>query len=205
MLCLDNMLTSGPAAVTRLRDQAGFEFRYCDIRGPFQVRGEVDLILHLACPASPTAYARYPVQTMEAGSHGTEHAPRPAAVKGARFVLASTPEVYVDPLCSPQPETYRGNVNPVGPRSVYDEAKRYAEALTMAYARDGRVGGSSARVFNSYGRGMRPDDGRMVPTFTCQARRGGAGRHAGRHFRAQRDHRPRLGYAGGAGDAVGHR
>jgi dTDP-glucose 4,6-dehydratase len=139
---------------------------------PFSVEGDVDLVMHLASPASPADYARFPLQTLEAGSKGTGNALSLAEDKGARFILASTSEVYGDPAVSPQPEGYWGNVNPVGPRSVYDEAKRFAEAMTAAYFRAGRVRTGIARIFNSYGPGMRPDDGRMVPTFACQALRG---------------------------------
>ncbi len=172
VVCLDNLLTSSDDAVKRLCSWPGFEFRHCDVTFPFDVAGEVDLVMHLASPASPVAYARFPVQTLEAGSRGTRHALELAERTGARFVLASTSEVYGDPELTPQPETYWGNVNPIGPRSVYDEAKRFAEAMTAAYARAGRVNTAIARIFNSYGPGMRADDGRMVPTFCCQALRG---------------------------------
>ena len=173
VVCIDNLLTSSTGeTLTRLRSWPDFEFRYCDVTDPFDVAGPVDLVLHLASPASPTAYGRYPIETLEAGSRGTRHALDLAERTGARFVLASTSEVYGDPEISPQPEDYWGHVNPIGPRSVYDEAKRFAEALTAAYARAGRVNAGIARIFNSYGPGMRPDDGRMVPTFACQALRG---------------------------------
>jgi dTDP-glucose 4,6-dehydratase len=155
-----------------LRSWPGFEFRYCDVTEPFDVDGDVDLVMHLASPASPADYARFPLQTMEAGSRGTGNALSLAERKRARFVLASTSEVYGDPEITPQPERYWGHVNPTGPRSVYDEAKRFAEAMTAAYFRAGRVRTGIARIFNSYGPGMRPDDGRMVPTFACQALRG---------------------------------
>jgi dTDP-glucose 4,6-dehydratase len=148
------------------------EFQLMDVAEPFDVAGEVDLVMHLASPASPVDYARYPIETLDCGSLGTRNALDLAARKGARFVLASTSEVYGDPQISPQPEEYRGNVSPVGPRSVYDEAKRYAEALTAAYRRAELADTTIARIFNTYGSGMRPDDGRMVPTFACQALRG---------------------------------
>ena len=167
VVCLDNLLTSAGEA-----PDGGIDFRRQDVTEPFDVGGPVDLVLHLASPASPADYHRYPLCTLEAGSAGTRNALRFAEDKGARFVLASTSEVYGDPEVSPQREGYPGNVDPVGPRSVYDEAKRYAEALTAAYGRDGRVDTGIARIFNSYGPGMRPDDGRMVPTFCCQALRG---------------------------------
>jgi dTDP-glucose 4,6-dehydratase len=173
VVCLDNLLTGSTGdSLTRLRSWPDFEFRYTDVTEPFDVAGPVDLVLHLACPASPAAYGRHPIETLEAGSHGTQHALDLAERTGARFILASTSEVYGDPEIRPQPESYWGHVNPVGPRSVYDEAKRFAEALTAAYARAGRVNAGIARIFNSYGPGMRPDDGRMVPTFACQALRG---------------------------------
>ena len=171
VVCLDNFLTSDPRAVTAPPGGPPLEFRLHDVTEPFDVAGPVDLVMHLASPASPADYARYPLQTMSSGSAGTRNALDLAARTGARFVLASTSEVYGDPRVSPQPEGYHGNVNPVGPRSVYDEAKRYAEALTAAYQRAGQADTAIARIFNSYGPGMRPDDGRMVPTFACQALR----------------------------------
>jgi dTDP-glucose 4,6-dehydratase len=172
VVCLDNLLTGSPKAVPGLRAWPGFDFRYCDVTEPFDVDGEVDLVMHLASAASPADYARYPLETLETGSLGTRNALTLAERKGARFILASTSEVYGDPEVKPQPESYWGNVNPTGPRSVYDEAKRFAEAMTAAYARAGRVDAGIARIFNSYGPGMRPDDGRMVPTFACQALHG---------------------------------
>lgn len=166
-VCVDNLLTSGDGLPAD-----GAEFRFHDVTEPFDVAGPVDLVLHLASPASPADYHRYPLRTLEVGSAGTRNALLLAERKGARFVLASTSEVYGDPEVSPQREPYHGNVDPVGPRSVYDEAKRYAEALTAAFGRAGRADTAIARIFNSYGPGMRPDDGRMVPTFACQALRG---------------------------------
>jgi dTDP-glucose 4,6-dehydratase len=139
---------------------------------PFDVAGEVNLVMHLASPASPADYARYPVETLNRGSLGARNALELAARKDARFVLASTSEVYGDPQLSPQSEEYRGDVSPVGPRSVRDEAKRYAEALTAAYRREGLADTAITRIFNNYGSGMRPEDGRMVPTFAGQALRG---------------------------------
>lgn len=182
VVCVDNLLTASPAAARAARGDAArpavtpqggrLEFQLWDVAEPFDVAGEVDLVMHLASPASPADYGRYPLETLQAGGQGTRNVLELAARKGARFLLASTSEVYGDPLISPQPEEYRGNVSPTGPRSVYDEAKRYAEALTAAYQRGGLADTSIARIFNSYGSGMRPDDGRMVPTFTCQALRG---------------------------------
>ncbi|HEX8008547.1 MAG TPA: NAD-dependent epimerase/dehydratase family protein [Trebonia sp.] len=172
VVCLDNFLTGSRAAIPVTSSGVRPQFWFCDVTEPFDIAGPVDLVMHLASPASPADYARYPLQTMDCGSHGTRNALRLAARKGARFVLASTSEVYGDPEISPQPEEYLGNVNPNGPRSVYDEAKRFAEALTAQYARAGYADTAIARIFNSYGPGMRPDDGRMVPTFACQALRG---------------------------------
>jgi dTDP-glucose 4,6-dehydratase len=172
VVCLDNLLTSGRHALPVLRSWPEFDFRYWDVTEPFGVEGDVDLVMHLASPASPADYARFPLETLEAGSRGTRNALALAERKNARFILASTSEVYGDPEVTPQPESYWGHVNPAGPRSVYDEAKRFAEAMTAAYARSGRVRTGIARIFNSYGPGMRHDDGRMVPTFACQALRG---------------------------------
>jgi dTDP-glucose 4,6-dehydratase len=172
VVCLDNFITSDRCPVTPPPGAPAFEFRWQDVTEPFDVDGPVDLVMHMASPASPLAYARYPLETLNSGSAGTRNALNLAARTGARFVLASTSEVYGDPQVSPQDESYHGNVNPIGPRSVYDEAKRYAEALTAAYQRTGHADTAIARIFNSYGPGMRPDDGRMVPTFACQALRG---------------------------------
>jgi dTDP-glucose 4,6-dehydratase len=172
VVCLDNFLTSRRPAIWETPDGPPLEFRFWDVAEPFDVTGEVDLVLHLASPASPVDYARIPLETLDSGSQGTRNALELAARKGARFVLASASEVYGDPAVSPQREDYHGNLNPVGPRSVYDEAKRYAEALTAAYQRGGYADTAIARIFNSYGPGMRPDDGRMVAAFACQALRG---------------------------------
>jgi len=172
VVCLDNLITASRQALPALRTWPDFDFRYCDVTEPFRVDGEVDLVMHLASAASPADYTRLPLETLEVGSQGTRNALALAEQKGARFILASTSEVYGDPEVNPQPESYWGNVNPTGPRSVYDEAKRFGEATTAAYARAGRVRAGIARIFNSYGPGMRPDDGRMVPTFACQALRG---------------------------------
>ncbi len=137
-----------------------------------RLEGPFDAVLHLASPASPKAYLRHPLETLEAGSTGTRNLLEPARRDGARFLLASTSEVYGDPQVHPQPESYRGHVNPVGPRSVYDEAKRFSESLAMAYARHVGTMVRIARIFNTYGSGMRLDDGRIVPTFVQQALRG---------------------------------
>ena len=140
-----------------------------DITDYYEVDGPVDFIYHMASPASPIDYARLPLHTLKVGSHGTHHTLGVAKVKRARFLLASTSEVYGDPEIHPQPETYWGNVNPIGPRGVYDEAKRYAEALTMAYLRQQGLDTCIARIFNTYGPRMRPNDGRAIPTFLNQA------------------------------------
>jgi dTDP-glucose 4,6-dehydratase len=158
--------------VHRLRAEPGFRLREADVAEGLDIDGDVDLIVHLASPASPVDYHRHPLATLDAGSRGTRNALELAARTGARFVLASTSEVYGDPAVSPQAEGYWGNVNPVGPRSVYDEAKRFAEAITAAYRRAGRANTGIVRIFNTYGTGMRPGDGRIVPTFACQALRG---------------------------------
>jgi dTDP-glucose 4,6-dehydratase len=172
VVCVDNFLTSTPASAQALLGRPGFELREADVCAPLDVDGAVDCVMHLASPASPADYQRYPLETLAAGSSGTQNALEFAARAGARFVLASTSEVYGDPAVNPQPEEYRGNVNPTGPRSMYDEAKRFAEALTAAYRRAGTVNTGIVRIFNTYGPGMRPDDGRVVPTFACQALRG---------------------------------
>lgn len=176
VVCVDNFLTSSEANLQALRAEPGFTFCQADVAaGPLMgtvVDGDVDLIIHLASPASPIDYQRHPLATLEVGSSGTRNALELAAKTGARFVLTSTSEVYGDPAVSPQPEGYWGNVNPVGPRSVYDEAKRFAEALTAAHQRAGLADTRIVRIFNTYGPGMRPDDGRIVPTFACQALRG---------------------------------
>jgi dTDP-glucose 4,6-dehydratase len=169
VVCLDNFLTGAPANVVHLVGQPGFRLIKCDVTDFVHVPGEVDLVLHLASAASPADYLRLPVETLKVGSLGTLHALGLAAEKGARFVLASTSEVYGDPEQHPQRESYWGNVNPVGPRSVYDEAKRYAEALTTAYRMSRGADTAIVRIFNSYGPRMRPDDGRAIPTFIHQA------------------------------------
>lgn len=173
VVCVDDQSTSWPPNVTALRSRAGLEFVALDITetdpADRRLRGPFDAVFHLASPASPLDYLRLPVQTLRAGAQGTSVALELAERNAARFMLASTSEVYGDPLVHPQPESYWGNVNPIGPRSVYDEAKRFAEALVFAHHRAGRVDVAVARIFNSYGPGMRPDDGRMVATFCRQA------------------------------------
>ena len=167
--CMDNFLTGSPQNVAHLMDQPRFRLTECDLTGFVHVSGDVDLVLHLASAASPADYLKLPIETLKVGGLGTLHALGLAREKGARFVLASTSEVYGDPLRHPQREDYWGNVNPVGPRSVYDEAKRYAEALTTAYRNSRDVNTGIVRIFNTYGPRMRPHDGRAIPTFVRQA------------------------------------
>ena len=172
VICMDNFLTGSPDNVAHLMGRPGFRLVECDVTGYVHVPGEVDLVLHFASAASPADYLRHPIATLKVGSIGTLHALGLAREKGARFVLASTSEVYGDPLEHPQRETYWGNVNPVGPRSVYDEAKRFAESLTTAYRASHGVDTAIVRIFNTYGPRMRPHDGRALPTFVRQALRG---------------------------------
>jgi dTDP-glucose 4,6-dehydratase len=170
--CLDNFLTGTPANVAQLIDDPRFRLLRCDVTDFVHVPEPVDLVLHFASPASPADYLRLPIHTMKVGSIGTLHALGLAKEKGARFVLASTSEAYGDPQVHPQPESYWGHVNPVGPRGVYDEAKRFAEALTTAYRSAHGVDTAIVRIFNTYGPRMRADDGRAIPTFIDQAMRG---------------------------------
>ena len=169
VICLDNFLTGSPQNVAHLMDHPRFTMLRCDLVDFVHVGGPVDLVLHFASPASPIDYLRLPIETLKVGSIGTWHALGLAKAKDARLLLASTSEVYGDPQVHPQPEEYWGHVNPVGPRGVYDEAKRYGEALTMAYHRAEDVDTAIVRLFNTYGPRMRPDDGRAIPTFVRQA------------------------------------
>jgi dTDP-glucose 4,6-dehydratase len=172
VVCVDDLSTSAPNAQLRLSGRPGYRFLEHDVSEPLPLEyghSFFDTVFHLASPASPVDYLRMPTATMRAGSRGTEVALGIAERCGARFVLASTSEVYGDPLEHPQREGYWGNVNPIGPRSVYDEAKRYAEALTFAYLRERGLSIGVARIFNTYGPRMRADDGRAVPTFCRQA------------------------------------
>jgi dTDP-glucose 4,6-dehydratase len=171
VIALDNLLTGTPANVEHLLEHDGFRLIRCDITEYVHVPGPVDQVLHFASPASPIDYLLLPIETMKVGSIGTLHALGLAKEKGARFLLASTSETYGDPQVHPQPETYWGHVNPVGPRGVYDEAKRFAEALTMAYRRTHGVDTAIVRIFNTFGPRMRPNDGRAIPTFIRQALR----------------------------------
>ncbi len=169
---LDNLITGSRENVSSLEDDPRFQFVLGDVSERIEIKGDLDGIFHLASPASPIHYLRFPIETLNAGALGTRRLLRLAKSRGARFLLASTSEVYGDPLVHPQPETYWGNVNPIGPRSVYDEAKRFAEAMTMAYHRAHGVDTRIVRIFNTYGPRMRPDDGRVVSNFLVQALRG---------------------------------
>ena len=169
VVCVDNLDTGSLQNIEHLRSSDQYVFVNHDVTEPFFLDEPVDFIFHLASPASPIDYLRLPLHTLKVGSYGTHNLLGLAKVKRARFLLASTSEVYGDPQVHPQPETYWGHVNPIGPRGVYDEAKRYAEALTMAYHRQQGVDTSIARIFNTYGPRMRPHDGRAVPTFMRQA------------------------------------
>jgi dTDP-glucose 4,6-dehydratase len=168
----DNLITGALRNVSHLEGHPRFRFQMCDVTLPFEVEGEVDAVLNLASPASPKDYLEHPIETLEAGSLGTRNMLELARRNAARFLLTSTSECYGDPLEHPQVETYWGNVNPVGLRSCYDESKRYAEALTMAYHRVHGLRTNIARIFNTYGPRMQLDDGRVVPAFLDQALRG---------------------------------
>ena len=168
VICIDNLDTSTLHNVEHIR-RSDFVFVNHNIVEHIEIEEPVDVVFHLASPASPIDYLRLPLHTLKVGSYGTHNALGLAKAKRARFLLASTSEVYGDPQLHPQPESYWGNVNPVGPRGVYDEAKRYAEALTMAYHRQQGVDTCIARIFNTYGTRMRPHDGRAIPTFLRQA------------------------------------
>ena len=168
VICVDNLETGTLSNIQHI-PTGEFDFRMVDITEHYEIDEPVDFVFHMASPASPIDYARLPLHTLKVGAYGTHNSLGLAKVKRARFLLASTSEVYGDPLVHPQPESYWGNVNPIGPRGVYDEAKRYAEALTMAYLRQQGVNTCIARIFNTYGPRMRPNDGRAVPTFLKQA------------------------------------
>jgi dTDP-glucose 4,6-dehydratase len=168
VVCLDNLETGSLANIAHLRGDE-FSFLHHDVSEPIWIEEPLDFVYHLAALASPIDYMRLPLHSLKTGSYGTHHALGLAKWKRARFLLASTSEVYGDPELHPQQETYWGNVNPIGPRGVYDEAKRYAEALTMAYNRQQGVDTSIVRIFNTYGPRMRPNDGRAIPNFLSQA------------------------------------
>jgi dTDP-glucose 4,6-dehydratase len=168
VICVDNFETGSLQNIAHLK-RDDFVFMHADITQRYEVEEEIDFVYHMASPASPIDYARLPLHTLKVGAYGTHNTLGLAKFKRARFLLASTSEVYGDPQVHPQPETYWGNVNPIGPRGVYDEAKRYAEALTMAYYRQQGVDTAIVRIFNTYGPRMRPNDGRAIPTFLSQA------------------------------------
>ena len=167
--CVDNLITGKVANIQHLLEHSDFEFLEHDVSLPFEVEVAVDNVLHFASPASPIDYLELPIQTLKVGSLGTHNTLGLAMAKKARYLLASTSEVYGDPLVHPQPEDYWGNVNPVGPRGVYDEAKRFAEAMVMAYHRYHSLDTRIVRIFNTFGPRMRPRDGRVVPAFIQQA------------------------------------
>jgi len=169
VLCLDNLVTGTEQNIAHLAENPHFRTQRQDASLYIEVAGPVDYVLHFASPASPVDYARLPIQTLKVGALGTHNSLGLAMAKKAKFLLASTSECYGDPLVSPQPETYWGNVNPIGPRGVYDEAKRYAEAMTMAYYRWHGVDTHIVRIFNTYGPRMRLNDGRALPNFIYQA------------------------------------
>ena len=169
VICIDNFLTGSPENIKHLLGQPGFTFVRYDVTNYIHVEGPLDYVLHFASPASPIDYLEKPIQTLKVGSLGTHKTLGVAKHKSARYLLASTSEVYGDPLVHPQREDYWGNVNPVGPRGVYDEAKRFAEAMTMAYHRFHGVDTRIVRIFNTYGERMRLRDGRVVPAFVSQA------------------------------------
>ncbi|HID12053.1 MAG TPA: SDR family oxidoreductase [Candidatus Latescibacteria bacterium] len=172
VICVDNFITSSPDNIAHLFGREKFRLIKLDVTEFIYIDGPLDFVLHFASPASPADYLRWPIQTLKVGALGTHKALGLAKVKGAKFLLASTSEVYGDPQVHPQPETYWGHVNPIGPRGVYDEAKRFAEAMTMAYHRYHGLDTRIARIFNVFGPRMRKDDGRAVPTFIAQALRG---------------------------------
>ena len=169
VVCIDNFSTGTRSNVAHLREHQGFTLLEHDVSGYVDIAGAVDAVLHFASPASPIDYSKMPIQTLKVGSSGTHNTLGLAKAKGATFLLASTSEVYGDPLVHPQVEQYWGNVNPVGPRGVYDEAKRFAEAMTMAYCRYHDLDTRIVRIFNTYGPRMRPNDGRVVSNFIVAA------------------------------------
>ncbi len=169
VICIDNLITGKMENVRHLLKYKNFEFIKQNITEHISIKGRIDYILHFASPASPADYLKYPIQTLKVGSLGTHNALGLAKAKKTVFLLASTSEVYGDPLVNPQKESYWGNVNSIGPRGVYDEAKRFAEAMTMAYHRYHKLDTRIVRIFNTYGPRMREDDGRAIPNFICQA------------------------------------
>ena len=169
VICVDNLETGNLNNISHIKDGDHFRFVQADITGHYEIDEPLDFVYHMASPASPIDYARLPLHTLKVGAYGTHNTLGLAKAKRARFLLASTSEVYGDPEVHPQKESYWGNVNPIGPRGVYDEAKRYAEAMTMAYLRQQGVDTGIVRIFNTYGPRMRPHDGRAIPTFLRQA------------------------------------
>jgi dTDP-glucose 4,6-dehydratase len=169
VLALDNFITGAKGNLGQLKTNPRFRFEQADVSNALQIEGEVGFVLHLASPASPPDYLKHPIATMKVGSLGTQNALELALAKNAKFLLASTSECYGDPEVSPQPEEYWGHVNPIGPRGVYDEAKRFSEAMTMAYYRYHKVDTRIVRIFNTYGPRMRLNDGRALPNFIFQA------------------------------------
>ena len=172
VVCLDNLSTGRVGNIAHLIGHPGFVFSHCDVSEGIRLDGPVDAVAHFASAASPPDYLRMPLETLAVGSRGTEYALRLAEAYGARFLLASTSEIYGDPAVHPQPEEYWGNVNSIGPRSVYDEAKRFAEALTIAYGNTRGINVGIIRIFNTYGPRMSPSDGRVVTNFITQALKG---------------------------------
>lgn len=169
VLCVDNLLTGTEANLLSFREMGPLQVYFEDVDERLPIPGRIELVVHLASPASPADYLRLPIETLKAGALGTWRTLELAREKGSKYILASSSEVYGDPLVHPQPESYWGNVNPVGPRSSYDESKRFAEAMTVAYRNVHGVEASIVRIFNTYGPRMRPDDGRAIPTFIMQA------------------------------------
>lgn len=169
VICMDNLITGKKKNIAHLLRNKNFKFTNHNVSVQIKIAEPLDYVLHFASPASPVDYHKYPIQTLKVGSLGTHNALGLAKAKNAKFLLASTSEVYGDPLVNPQPETYWGNVNPIGPRGVYDEAKRFAEAITMAYHRVHNLDTKIVRIFNTYGPRMRKNDGRAIPNFIMQA------------------------------------
>jgi dTDP-glucose 4,6-dehydratase len=172
VIAVDNLVTGNLANIEHLKNEPRFSFIQADVSNYINIPGQVDIVFHFASPASPIDYLELPIQTLKVGSLGTHNSLGLAKAKGARYLLASTSECYGDPLVHPQTEDYWGNVNPIGPRGVYDEAKRFAEAMTMAYHRTHKIDSKIVRIFNTYGPRMRLRDGRVVPAFVSQALKG---------------------------------
>lgn len=172
VICMDNLITGSMSNISHLEGKANFEFVKHDVTKNIDLNDNIDYILHFASPASPADYLKFPIQTLKVGSLGTHNALGLAKAKKAKFLIASTSEVYGDPLVNPQREDYWGNVNPVGPRGVYDEAKRFGEAITLAYHRTHKVDVKIVRIFNTHGPRMRREDGRAIPNFVNQALKG---------------------------------